>query len=440
MVRGDWRYLAKNLVTGEWLDTNLELRNVEVSEDLSGPGGVNGSIAPELRSATRNGERMFQEWQTMIVAEAAGEVRGCGILVHSEPDDDTQRWNLEAPGFTSYLHGIPYEGPDWKRWRVDPFDAVRHMVDWVQAQPDGNIDLQVSDAVSAVRIGDAQPPPRPTTSAQALRVPVKGAMPVQGAEETELDYLARVEAWNDAYAAAVAVYKAAKKEADSAAEALRAAQSEWDTQYRDKKPYELVWYESIDCGDELDRLASEVPFDYKERHLWNADKSEVLHFLDLGQPSIGNRRNDLRFAVGENVIVVPPPEFDGDAFAQNVLALGKGDGVKMLRSNVGKRDGRLRRVKVAPYKDVGYAARLRALADSELRASSGVLELTELIVVDHENARLGSWSVGDEIFIHAGGNGWFSTDMWVRIVSTKINPDQDDRIILTVVNSERLAS
>lgn len=35
------------------------------------------------------------------------------------------------------------------------------------------------------------------------------------------------------------------------------------------EPYELSWWEAKDCGDELQQLASEAPFDYVEAHRWD---------------------------------------------------------------------------------------------------------------------------------------------------------------------------
>lgn len=435
----DWRYLAQDLVTGEWLHTNLPLVGVEIERAISAPGGINAFIQPEvLNLRTDSGELVLREWVTAIYAEQGNTIRGQGILTHSEAEDDGTKWNIECPGFTSYATGMAYSG-DWSRWRPDPFDVVREIWRHLQSFDDGNIGMVVSDAMAGTGVGDRQPPPRPTTAAAAVKLPQKGARPVQGATEEEVDYLARVEAWEDAYVAAMAIYKAAKDETDTAAEELAAARAEWDSQFKQLEPYRLAFWEATDCGGEIDSLAGEVPFDYIEHHAWaDATRQEIAHTLELAHPMVGRRRNDLRFAIGENIAVVPDVEHDGSEFANFVLGLGKGDGRKMLRKEVGQRDGRLRRMAVASFKDVGNDARLRALTELELRGRQTISGIEEIVVWNHPNAPLGSWSLGDEINISTVGHGWLQESMWVRIVSETVKPDDEDLIRLKVVNSGKV--
>ena len=434
----DWRYLAQNIVTGEWLHTNLPLSGVEIEEELSGPGGINGSIKPELLSLlTNDGKPVLAEWSTAIYAESGGRIRGAGILVRSAQDDDGQTWTLECPGFTTYPVGNSYEG-DWSDWAPDPFNAVREIWRHLQSFPDGDIGMVVSGIASGTTVGDTQPPPRPSTVSAALRAPTKGSKPVRAAGESDVDYFARVQAWEDDYVARRAIYLAAKEKADSNKERLTSAQSEWDAQYKDRKPYRLAYWEATDCGDEIDRLATEAPFDYVERHRWNADRTDIEHHLDLAHPMIGRRRQDLRFAVGENVAVIPKLEHDGDAYANTVTGLGKGDGRSMLRSTVGKRDGRLRRSAVVAFKDVGNQSRLRSLSEAELLNRAAMTDITEVVVWDHPNAPLGSWSVGDEVLIQAASVGMLRENVWVRIVGSIVKPDTEDHVVIRVINSGRV--
>lgn len=452
----EWRYLAQNIVTREWVDMDLELRDVEIIDELSGPGGIMGSIAPEVLSATVNGQRILKEWQTAIYAEdKAGEIRGAGLLVRSSAEDDTQRWQIECPGWSAYPTGMVYDGAiSW--WDADPFDAVREIWAHLQSFASGDLGLQVTDLKSAARLSPIQPPDRPADLADAedVKAPLKGNKPNKGKQpkrksgESDSAYDTRLVAWDQAYEVVVAAweddyqqrkiaYDVAKDLRDFQEDQNTAEQGVWDDTYGDLKPYELSWWEAPDCGSEIDSLATQTPFDYRERHAWNADRTDVEHFLDLGQPTLGRRRQDLRFAVGENVIVIPPPEFDGDDFANEVIALGKGDGQAMLRSELSQRDDRLRRSKVLSAKDVGDLNRLRALADAELRFARTLGSIGELVILDHLNAPLGSFATGDEIFVQAGGDGWFSTDMWVRILECRLRPDEDSRMTLSVVASER---
>ncbi|MEV7684245.1 hypothetical protein AB0O64_37815, partial [Streptomyces sp. NPDC088341] len=105
--------------------------------------------------------------------------------------------------------------------------------------------------------------------------------------------------------------------------------------------YAVVWWEATDCGSEIDNLAKETPFDYAEDHWWSGD--EIRHRLILGYPRLGRRRDDLLFEQGVNVTDVVAPTRDGDAYANELVGLGSGEGRKVLLRRIPERDGRLRR-------------------------------------------------------------------------------------------------
>ena len=434
----DWRYLAQDLLTGEWLHTDLPLIDPEIETELSGPGGISATISPEVAALRKSdGSLLLDEWSTAIYAEAGERIRGAGIVTYSAQQDDGQTWKLECPGFATYPHGLPF-GDEFSSWSADPFDVVRAIWAHVQGQQNGDLGVAVSSGASGLTVGDRQPPSRPNTVRFALKAPTKGARPVRGSAEDEVDYLARVEAWEDDYSARRAVYLEAKSTKREKEDVVEAARREWDDQYGQDKPYELLWWEAPDCGREIDQLALEAGFDYAESHHWaSAARDEVLHRIDLAAPMIGRRRTDLRFAVGENVSVIPDIERDGDNYANEILALGKGEGRGMLRQTVGQASNRLRRVSVLSKKGVGYQSRLRALADRERQARSVIESINNLVVLDHPNAPLGSFGVGDEILVQSPV-GWMPTRMWCRIVSYRLRPSSEDTITMTVVPSGRI--
>jgi len=149
----------------------------------------------------------------------------------------------------------------------------------------------------------------------------------------------------------------------------------------------------------------------------------VKHFLRFGYPMLGHRRHDLRFMVGENVYEVPTIERDGDDYADTVIVLGAGEGRKMVRATASKISDRLHRTKIHEDKSIRTAARAQRLADSLLALYSGDEKVLELEVVDHPNARLGSYDVGDEILIqHPDGWGNGSA-VWSRIISISFHPE-----------------
>jgi hypothetical protein len=345
----EWRYIAQNVLTGEFLHWQLPLKRDELTWDLSGPGALRGTITPvheELRIA---GEPILQEWQTAIYAEANGSIRWGGI-VHNA-DFDGPVWAVEAAGFSSYPHGQPYTGPLYSKINWDPTVAFVDIWAHLQSQPDGNLGVVVS---------------RPTNCPVRIGTPAKPA--------------------------------------STGVEAVEA------------QPYELAWWDTTDCGSELDDLARETPFDYVEEHAWTGATS-VSHTVRLGYPRLGTMRNDLLFVQGQNITKVIPVKRDGDKFANVVHGLGKGEGVQTIRAEVAVRDGRLRRVAVYSDKAVDTVNRMTSLTRREHTARQLRPEIASITVVDHPNAEFGAWQPGDDIRVLADLQwlGW--TEIWCRVLS-----------------------
>jgi len=185
-----------------------------------------------------------------------------------------------------------------------------------------------------------------------------------------------------------------------------------------EEPYELAWFDNPDCGRELERLATEAPFEWIEEHFWtDASKTQIGHRIRIAD-RIGRRLTDLRFAQDENVDVVPFDQ-DGEGYASELLGIGRGEGKKALRSRVAvQHPRRLRRARlVDSTKDIGSQARLDAVVRAEHRGRSARLTTAQIIVREHPNAPLGSFAPGDEIRVDADAAwlGWTST--YQRIVS-----------------------
>lgn len=194
---------------------------------------------------------------------------------------------------------------------------------------------------------------------------------------------------------------------------------------RPSGPYHLSWWEGTDSGREIDSLAQETPFDYVERCAWNADKSAVNHWIDLAYPRIGARRNDLRFADGENITGVVPVEETEDLYASQVVMYGKGEGRDTIRGYAGNPHGRrLRRVAVLQDSTVESTSRAGALAAVELERRRGLIDVTDIEVeARHPNAQFGSYSVGDDILIDVEVAWLGRLRQYERILSITYSPD-----------------
>lgn len=367
-----WRFIAQRALTGEWLHWNLPLRDPQLTWSLSGPDALTATLDPEIGGLVAADNRpLFDEWGTLLYAEEEGLIRLGGIVTHSEFDNAT--WSIEAAGFPAYAKGLPYLD-EFQSDSVDPLDVVRKIWQHVQSQPDGDLGVVVDDTTSPVRIGKKPRHVQFTTG-----------------------------------------------EGESVS-------------FEANEAYKLVWWEAKDCGDEIDSLAKQCPFDYHEEHRWIGDQIE--HRIRLGYPRLGRRRDDLRFMLGENIAAMPTPERAGDEFANETYAIGKGEGRDAIKIRVPQRDKRLRRCHVFTQSSVGDKDRLRQLAHQDLQLRSPMLQLSEVTVRDHENARLGSWQIGDDIRVQ-GKLPWIGDlDLWVRVTSYTVSPYAGDAATLTVARSD----
>lgn len=80
--------------------------------------------------------------------------------------------------------------------------------------------------------------------------------------------------------------------------------------------------------------------EWTEQAAWVGGQPERR--IRLGWPRLGTRRTDVSFTSGVNIADQMPVTYDGDAYAQVVVALGSGEGQARRRATDAVRDGRLR--------------------------------------------------------------------------------------------------
>lgn len=383
MARRGWRYFATRLNgdgTETLLDPDLPLEDVTVEDVLSGDQSLNAKIEPVYTKLLGpDGEPLLREWSTAIYAENDGDIRGGGILVDS--GFDGPQWSMECVGFTGYLRDLPYTGSGYKGIKVDPIDVMRTIWDHAQGHPGGNIGITLdsTDTGGKVTIG------------------------------TELK------------------------------------QVEFDTQSGpvsfEAGPYKLNWYSNHDLAGDIDDLAAETPFDYHERHFWDAD-GDLRHHIDIGYPRIGRRREDLRFIHGVNIWTPVEISRAGDLYASGTLVLGAGEGAAMvhaLRESVTRPGGRLRRVAVVADDTIKSKKKAVTRADQENQWRRRLDDFDSIIVQDHPHAPLGAAKVGDEIRVEGQGD-WVDVDMWVRILAISFQPANGNVAEYTIARTDKLTS
>lgn len=371
-----WRYIATR-PDGEGgeevIDWDLPLADPKISNTLSGPDFISGTIQPEVaRLKGPDGKPLLDRWGTCIYAEQDGAIRAGGILTDTRYREDALV--LDCMGFAGYPSGMPYLDDVVFR-DADPADVATHIWEYLQAQRGGNLGVITEFAPTPVRTGSV----------------TGNESPQPRNEET-----GRYEQDN--------VPKAVELNPDS----------------------------TTDLGSVIDELASKSPFDYVESHRWQGET--IRHSIRSAYPMIGRRRSDLRFVEGENVYVVPDSLELSEDYASEVFVMGAGEGSKQPRSRISRSgETRLRRVAVVNDRSITSTPDARARARLELSARSGAPTITDLAVIDHPHAPLGSYGLGDEVLFQSTGSGWQEDLLlWVRVVQITYSPDKPQQATLAV--------
>lgn len=225
---------------------------------------------------------------------------------------------------------------------------------------------------------------------------------------------------------------------DGTKSTVRIGKPEQKSNTGEEGPYVLGWWVTKDIGREIDELATTTPFDYVEEHAWVGDTENISHRLRIGAPTIGSRRQDLRFVVGENILERPKIEYSGDDYATGIIMLGAGEGRKTVRGTSVEpgAPGRLRRVLTLEDKSLTTAAAAARAADRERRIRTGDPSFKQFEVRDTPNTPLFSYDVGDEIQVLSKGGWNDGLDLWVRIIGVATDP-QNMTDTISCIRSER---
>ncbi|MFB6630042.1 hypothetical protein ACFCWY_09110 [Streptomyces sp. NPDC056362] len=382
----DWRFIAQRALPETILDWEVPLTlTSNPRRELSGPGSMAGVIEPEYqRMIGTDGKPILQEWGTKLYLEVAGQIRWGGIVTKTSYDGG--KATVQCEGFSSYAHGIPYEDYRISGPLITPKDPY--------AGKDKNHDGWIDGKKGKMR---TPKPPKP-----------------YGGPRFDV-YDAYREIWRHIQSRSYGNI-GLKVDSHDLGELLGAKDG--------SDPWELAWWDNPDCGQVLDTLTRTIPFDWVETHAWAAGTGNTIsHRIRLGRPRLGRRRTDLRFADGENIIAIAKPEGMGDEYANDVVVLGKGQGRKMARAQVHAYDGRLRRVATVTDKTLSSASALATRGRAELAGRTRQLQIPQIQIIDHPNARFGSWTLGDDIRVQVEVPWVGVVDVWHRITADEVSPD-----------------
>ena len=356
-----------------------------VTLSLSAPTAMTVSL-PIYFSAMKagDGNPVIIPWGTTIYAERNGVIMGGGIV--DEMSEEAGKLEISVIGFVGYLNDMPYT-EEYTGYKVDPLDLARLIWTHVQKKPGGNLGLVVSGLRTNRRIG------------------VKGVAAFRGRPAIYDDK-------NNLVTPAIPANPEIKDE-----------------------PYILAWHQTSNLLEEFNNLSKITPFDYAERHGWVNNK--IGHYLDFAHPMMGRRKPNLRFVPGENIIDAPKVYHQGDLYASEILVLGAGEGKTKIHAFANQsRRGRLRRVSILNQPSVGREPTARALAQNEIKYRTGLPNVSDFTMIDHPNAPIGSFGVGDTIFVQSGSDWYDGADTWVRIASITYTMGEDEKISIVAVKED----
>lgn len=379
MKRGDWRFILQGIDGSGTPGPILHPELPLTGVSITEAVNATNEMTATLTPPDRLIKPMLNDWGSLIWAEKDGKIRGGGFLVHHEQKGSAI--DLEVMGIHGYAYGMPY-GPDRMDSiafvESDPLDIYRHIWTYLQGKPGGNVGLTVDQLKTGLKIG------------------------------------------------------------------VEMQQGEFDTvngplSY-ESGPYQMNWYSTSDLGKNIDDLAADTPFEFRELNTWNAAGTGVDTRIELAYPRFSARRTDLRFVLGENVIVPPNVAFAGDDWASELLLLGSGEGRTMVQGTASlPRGQRVRRVAVVEDKTVKDVTTANTRAYNMLKSRIEIGDLTQLTVLDHQMAPLGAAHAGDEIFIGLDYDWQEGDGYWVRIQSINYSPDQGNNYDLSVIRSDKVA-
>lgn len=312
---------------------------------LSGPSSGKATIPPGLlpKGNAQDGRPVYGKFDTLVYAEEDEKLAWVGIVSSAKPDP--KGLVLEFIGVAGWLQKVPFTGLI-KQWTPNVFTVVRAMINNTADKKPG-FTFIMPTTKSAFTLGDPEPPPKPK-------------QPKRKKGETA------------AHWQATAAYKKWQKDNET-----------WNGKYASNKPYEVGYWESPMVGAEIDDLAKETGFDYRENVKWkDKAKLEPEYYFDFAD-DFRIRRTDIEFVDGVNLAKPLDPKDRTEDFANHVIGLGAGEGRSMIKTTVGDSvdDGRLYQAAYVSYKSIKNVNTLHKLAQADYYILSNKAPMIDSIAV-----------------------------------------------------------
>jgi len=180
-----------------------------------------------------------------------------------------------------------------------------------------------------------------------------------------------------------------------------------------------------DCGDEFNKLARDIPFDYLENAAWNGGYTAINKKITMDYPRRGLQRTDLAFRFGENVLAGSPATESEIKWVSDVIVRGWFPG-RVYSSTLSNADPtRFRRVIKEEDAKLNSKERAEVWAKRKLARRQIPNYWSSITIdMDHPSAKFGTWELGDDIYVE-GPMAWVGdVKAWHKVLSATIEPDK----------------
>lgn len=192
-----------------------------------------------------------------------------------------------------------------------------------------------------------------------------------------------------------------------------------------------------DSGDVINGIARDIPLDMLEEVSWNPEKTSVQKIIRLGYPYLGLLQQNMLFSLGENVITAEcAEEMEIEPVSDIIIRSwvpGKTYSSQLNLETFSEENGysladplkRFRRVMMEEDARIDSSERSKAWAKRKLTRRN-IPDSFQKVMVDwnHPNAPVGSFWLGDTVFVEAKGYPWKGDiSGWHRVVSMTFKDD-----------------
>ena len=428
----DWRIYVYKLdgANGVTLVDDDVRASAQPTRELSAPGSVSLTIKPEQ-------DLELRPWRNLIVVELDGSIRGTGIVSDLSDEAEDGALSVTCVGVPGYFDNEPAD-VDRAYKDVDPAKVILAMYQWAQNRTGFRVGMDfASYEDTGIRIGNPDPPV--TRPVKKITAPKIKKIPAEPNKKNYKNYylkgnkaaqVAARKAARDKYNADM---KAWRTERDKIKKANKAEESRYKKErdgyqkavedYRqaiDDAIYRVQWWENQTVGQVIEDMSKDV--EYKVVPRWSGGLPD--HRLTIAK-TVGRRLTEQRFVVGENVVESPTVDWEGESYATKVVFLVAGEGAKMIRGEASaSRSGGLARTVFIADKSVRSKSAATKRAERALRWRQTMPMVSELKVIDDDNAPFGTFDVGDTVRLVDPGPRWVGKiDMWVKILSITESTD-----------------